>query len=60
MEVARRVKKQLGEKAKAGPCRDQAIPAAGEVDNGTVIDDNIDLDADVEIEDDSAVAEAGT
>ena len=40
------MEKQLGQKAKAGPCRDPAIPAAGVVDGDQMIDD-IDLDKDV-------------
>ena len=44
-EVARRVKKQLGQQAKAGPCRDLAILAAGVVDGDPIIDD-FDLDGD--------------
>ena len=44
-EVYRRIKKQFGVKAKAGPIRDPAIPAAGDVDINPVSDD-VDLDAD--------------
>ena len=46
VEVYRRVKKQFGVRAKAGPVRDPAIPAAGEADRDPIID-NLDLDADV-------------
>ena len=45
------MKKQFGERAKARPCRDFAIPAAGEVDLGPVTDDNLDVDIDVATED---------
>lgn len=44
-EVARRMKKQLGQQVGAGLCRDRAIQAAGVVDGDQIIDD-IGLDID--------------
>ena len=41
------MEKQPGEKAKAGPIRDPATPAAGVAD-GNPITDDIDLDVDVD------------
>ena len=45
-EVYRKIKKQFGVKAKAGPIRDPAIPAAGETDRRPITDD-VDLEADI-------------
>ena len=45
--IARRPKKQLGERVGAGPVRDPQIPAAGEVDTRPVTDDDLGLDVDV-------------
>ena len=42
----RRRRQVLGEPAKAGPCRDPAIPAAGQRDIGQMTDD-LGLDQDV-------------
>ena len=39
LEVARRTKKQVGQRAGAGPCRDPAIPASGAVDGASATDD---------------------
>ena len=50
IEVARRLEKELGERAKAGPCRDPAIFAAGRADLRPIIDDDLGLDADVRFE----------
>lgn len=41
LEVVRRAKKELGERAKAGPCRDPATPASGIADAGPITDDNL-------------------
>ena len=46
--MARRMKNQFGEQAKAEPCRDLATPAVGTADIAFIIDDNLDLDVDVE------------
>ena len=40
-EVYRRKSKELGQRAKAGPSRDPAIPAVGVADGNPVIDDNL-------------------
>lgn len=47
LEVSRRMKKQLGEQAEAGPCRDVAIPAVGEADVRPITDGNFELDANI-------------
>lgn len=47
VRVARRRKKELGEKAKVGPCSGPATPAVGVVDVGPLADGNLELDADV-------------
>lgn len=43
----RRIREQFGVRAKFGPVRDPAIPAAGEADVKLITDD-VDLDADVD------------
>ena len=47
-EVIRRRRKELGQNANVGPCRDPAIPTAGVVDGNPIIDDNLDLDHDAD------------
>ena len=48
--VARRMEKELGEPAKAGPCRDLAIFAAGRTDLRPITDDDSGSDAEVRLE----------
>ena len=46
-EVYRRNKEELGQRTKAGPCRDPAIPAVGVADGNPIIDDlGLDIDVD--------------
>ena len=56
LEVARRAKKQVGQRAGAGPCRDPAIPASGVAD-GAPITDDLGLEPDVPAVDDEAAPE---
>lgn len=53
-EVARRTKKQFGQRAGAGPCRDPPIPVSGAAD-GAYITDDLGLDIDVPTTCDEAI-----
>ena len=58
IEVARRRKNELGDHAKAGPCRDPAIPAGGVV-GASLASDDIGLDTYVFAVYDKALEEQG-
>ena len=60
LEKTRRAKKQQGERARAGPVRDPAIPAGGVADISPVTDDDLGLDLDVPTEYDEALREDET